>query len=381
MGCGGSTEENADEIKKQKIQNKAVSKQLENDAQKDDKIIKLLLLGAGGSGKSTLFKQLQFIHKKGFQPKERRGFISHIHGQCIDALQKLIDSCEDRYNDDPQNNKDFKLYNYDDSDDVDDVKNSNDIKDAATFITSLKANTNLIERADVVAVMLKLWQNETIQMMFALRNEIAVPDSTEYYFNNMDRITDPNYEPSDEDLLLVRHRTVGMQEKFFTVKDHKFKIVDVGGQRNERKKWIHFFDNVTAVIFVVSLSCYDETTFEEDINGMTESISVFDEQVNSRTFSNTSFILFLNKSDLFQDKIKKVPIKTCDNFSAYNGAATDYNENLKFIKEYFEGVNKNKARDVFQHVTCATNKNNVESVFNDVQTMIITASLADTGLG
>lgn len=100
-----------------------------------------------------------------------------------------------------------------------------------------------------------------------------------------------------------------MLEKNFVIKDHKFKICDVGGQRSERRKWMNFFSNVTSVIFVVSLSCYDELTFEEETNAMTTSIEVFDEQVNGEWFKDTPFILFLNKSDLFYQKIETVPIK------------------------------------------------------------------------
>eukprot|EP00483_Globobulimina_turgida_P008542 UN08559 len=102
--------------------------------------------------------------------------------------------------------------------------------------------------------------------MYAIRNEICVPDSSEYFFSDLDRVTGPNYVPTDTDLLMVRYRTTGMQEKNFLIKNHKFKICDVGGQRNERRKWIHFFSHVTSVIFVVSLSCYDELTFEEEEN-------------------------------------------------------------------------------------------------------------------
>lgn len=87
-------------------------------------------------------------------------------------------------------------------------------------------------------------------------------------------------------------------------------IFDVGGQRNERKKWIHCFDDVTAVIFVAAISEYDQVLYEESgQNRMYEALDLFDEICNSRWFKDTSMILFLNKKDLFEQKMKKVDIR------------------------------------------------------------------------
>ena len=86
---------------------------------------------------------------------------------------------------------------------------------------------------------------------------------------------------------------------------------DVGGQRNERKKWIHCFENVTAVIFVAALSEYDQVLYEDETtNRMTEALNLFDEICNSRWFRETSMILFLNKRDLFQAKVWQ-PVCVC----------------------------------------------------------------------
>jgi len=83
-------------------------------------------------------------------------------------------------------------------------------------------------------------------------------------------------------------------------------MVDVGGQRSERKKWIHCFEDVTAVVFCVAMSEYDQTLYEdENVKRLDESVKLFDEICNSRWFSETSVILFLNKSDIFREKIKK----------------------------------------------------------------------------
>ena len=59
----------------------------------------------------------------------------------------------------------------------------------------------------------------------------------------------------------ARIRTAGIKQYDFEIRKNLFKIVDVGGQRNERKKWIHAFEDVTAVIFVAALSCYNAVMY------------------------------------------------------------------------------------------------------------------------
>ena len=55
-----------------------------------------------------------------------------------------------------------------------------------------------------------LWEIKAIQEMFAIRNEICVPDSTEYFFNHLQRVTKDEYVPTDKDILMVYHVTRGI---------------------------------------------------------------------------------------------------------------------------------------------------------------------------
>ena len=72
-----------------------------------------------------------------------------------------------------------------------------------------------------------------------------------------------------------------------------FEMYDVGGQRSERRKWIDCFDSVTAIIFVVALSEYDQTLAEaKRTNRMVEALELFRSVCNNRAFSNTSIICF-----------------------------------------------------------------------------------------
>merc|ERR1711933_480780 len=112
--------------------------------------------------------------------------------------------------------------------------------------------------------------------------------------------------------------TTGMRDKTFTIKDTVFNIYDGGGQRSERSKWIHCFDTVHGILFVSSLSCYDQMLYEEnELNAMGEALELFSIVANSRYFRNSSLILFLNKADLFEEKIKIKSLTVC--FSEYDG--------------------------------------------------------------
>ena len=152
--------------------------------------------------------------------------------------------------------------------------------------------------------------------------------------------------------MLVRKRTTGIIEEHFLIKSTKFHIFDVGGQRNERKKWIHCFEGVTAVIFVASLSSYNEVLLEdENVIVMMEEINLFDQICNSRWFLDTAFILFLNKRDLFEEKYKinKIPLTECfDDWNSYG--SSDYESAMTFIKKKYMARNQNTQKQIYTHV-------------------------------
>jgi hypothetical protein len=88
--------------------------------------------------------------------------------------------------------------------------------------------------------------------------------SSSSYFESIDRISDPRFTPSDQDVLRSRVKTTGITETTFIIGDLTYRMFDVGGQRSERKKWIHCFENVTAIIFLVAISEYDQVLIEDE---------------------------------------------------------------------------------------------------------------------
>jgi hypothetical protein len=155
-------------------------------------------------------------------------------------------------------------------------------------------------------------------------------------------------------------------------------MVDVGGQRNERRKWIHCFDDVTAVIFVTSLSEYDQKLAEDDTtNRMKESLVLFEEICTTKYFQDTSIIIFFNKKDLFEEKITEIDLNVC--FPEYKGGC-DYDAAAAFIEDRFVELNSSKTRQLYVHFTCATDTENIRVVFNAVKNIILHNNLRDANL-
>jgi guanine nucleotide-binding protein G(o) subunit alpha len=147
---------------------------------------------------------------------------------------------------------------------------------------------------------------------------------------------------------------------------------------------IHCFEDVTAIIFCVALSEYDQVLYEdESTNRMHESLRLFDSICNNKwfvlkihffipmfsrfflffRFVYTGIILFLNKKDLFEEKIKRSPLTLC--FREYTGP-NEYDPAAEYIQAQFVAKNKSTQKEVYCHHTCATDTQNVQFVFDAV---------------
>lgn len=172
------------------------------------------------------------------------------------------------------------------------------------------------------------------------------------YFDSIDRIAAPDYIPNDQDVLRSRVKTTGITETTFIIGDLTYRMFDVGGQRSERKKWIHCFENVTTILFLVAISEYDQLLFEDEtVNRMQEALTLFDSICNSRWFVKTSIILFLNKIDRFKEKLPVSPMKNY--FPDYEGGS-DYAAACDYILNRFVSLNQHETKQIYTHFTCAT---------------------------
>eukprot|EP00475_Leptophrys_vorax_P025344 TRINITY_DN3550_c0_g1_i1.p1 TRINITY_DN3550_c0_g1~~TRINITY_DN3550_c0_g1_i1.p1 ORF type:complete len:359 (+),score=97.03 TRINITY_DN3550_c0_g1_i1:100-1176(+) len=342
-----------EKLAKQKQFNQQMDTKMQAKQMDDSQIRKLLLLGAGESGKSTLFKQVISLYGKGFTEEDRKGLKNVVHNNTVLAMKTLVKNSDLlRHPVAPENQA------------------------SKQFIQEMKNEAQV--DAEVAGHIERLWGDQGIKDTYAERAKFQLIDSSEYFFGRLSEMCKPGYIPSEQDMLRTRVRTTGMVETNFEIDGTKFKMFDVGGQRNERKKWIHCFDAVTAVIFVAAISEYNQTLFEDDqTNRIDEALSLFEEICNSRWFRDTSMILFLNKRDLFERKIKVVPVS--DYFPEYKDGA-DAEKGAEFFTTLFLSKNKSPQKQIYPQVTCATDKGNIQHVFNSVKDTIIRESLKGGGL-
>jgi guanine nucleotide-binding protein G(i) subunit alpha len=196
------------------------------------------------------------------------------------------------------------------------------------------------------------------------------------FFEGIRRISSADYLPNETDLLRAGIKTSGISETRFRMGSLSIKMVDVNGQRSEMKKWIHAFENVPVILFVVDMDEYDEVSLEKPYrNKMMESIVLFDSIVNSRWFMRSSVFLLLNKLDSFRRKLRMAPL--ANYFPDYSGGS-DVNKAEEFILWRFTKLNRANLT-IYPHLIETTDKFNIRLVFNSIEEAFIKRDLEKRG--
>ncbi|KAE9396629.1 G protein alpha-subunit [Gymnopus androsaceus JB14] len=313
MGCVQSSGLGGDE--KAKARNDEIENQLTMDRMMARNNVKILLLGAGESGKSTVLKQMKLIHSGGYNDQERESYKEIIFSNA------------------------YSIY-------------------AVSILGVLpQLNLSLIPRNNA--------HRDTLLALSMDWNEVddlprGIADSIRSLWK------DPNVKEAD--ILRSRVKTTGITEMTFKVGELTYNMFDVGGQQSERKKWIHCFENVNMLLFLVSLPEYDMTLYEdENVNRVQEALILFDSICNSRWFLGTTIVLFLNKIDLFAEKLHRSPLS--DYFPDYNGGE-DYAAASNYLHNRFVSRNK-RIKPLFAYYTCATDTQKMKLVLNNIHDIIL----------
>ncbi|KAK1225631.1 Guanine nucleotide-binding protein alpha-2 subunit [Marasmius sp. AFHP31] len=336
----------------------AIDKIIDEDAKKFKRECKILLLGSGESGKSTVVKQMRIIHKDGFPDAERKTFAPIVYRNVLDSAQAIIVMMR-------KLNIDCEVYS--------NRQHANQIADY-----KLDESTAFVLSPDIADAINQFWRDPVVTKIIDEHgSDFYLMDSADYFFEEVLRIGSPDYLPNEMDVLRARQKSTGITETRFSMGQLSIHMFDVGGQRSERRKWIHCFESVTSIIFCTALSEYDQVLLEEKSqNRMTESLILFESIINSRWFLRTSIILFLNKIDVFKKKLPKVALEKY--FSEYTGG-NDINKAAKYILWKF--MQANRARlSVYPHLTQATDTTNIRLVFAAVKETILQNALKASGI-
>lgn len=367
----GSSQSKTPEEVQQKKESRKIDAQIKIDEgeSKQRNNAKLLLLGAGESGKSTILKQTKILHIQGFGSEEKASFRWVVYSNMMEGIKTILEAM-------PVLGITFQNEEM--------AAHSQEI---LTFIQKQSRLSVLEHLPDPISdALLKLWEDEDVKKTLTMSNKYQLDDSVPYFFSHLDRIIKVGYTPNEQDIVRARVVTTGIVEVNFKLNHNKmninFSMFDVGGQRSERRKWIHCFEGVTAVMFVTSLAEYDQVLVEDNkTNRMVESLDLFKSIVNNKFFNYSSFILFLNKNDLFEEKMSKFSFTNY--FPEYKGEK-EAEPVREWIKEQFLMRNevivdqkRNVKKKIYPHYTNATDTENIKFVFEDVTNIIVEKLLAE----
>ncbi|XP_060521271.1 guanine nucleotide-binding protein G(o) subunit alpha-like [Cylas formicarius] len=344
-----------------KRRSEEIDRQLGEFAKQQNNVIKILLLGAGESGKSTLVKQMKIIHADGFTHAELSSYRPTVLDNLLSSMKYVLAG--------------MGLLRIN----LEYIRNKIHAKNVLAADSCFDMSFQVLP--DVAASLQALWSDRGVRLAVARGYEYELNDSALYLFENMERICDPKYVPNPTDVLRARVRTQGIIETQFRIQDIIVSMYDVGGQRSQRRKWIYCFDDVRAVLFVISLSGYDMTLIEDPtVNRLEESLNLFGQIVNNPFFREASFVLFLNKFDLFREKIVYSQRHLRLYFPDYKGPDKDVDRGALFIQHKFILRNSDSRKVLYPHFTTATDTANVQVVFQSVMEMVISANMGQVTL-
>eukprot|EP01080_Neovahlkampfia_damariscottae_P007179 gene7179-11491_t len=328
------------------------SKQPTEKKEKKDEY-KLLLLGTGDSGKTTFINQTNLIHDPSYFKKKEKYFKADIFRNLLSGMAIICEYVIDQ-----------KLP----------FKNEENEKFAKNII-----DTNDEEEANILEIftkqihnqMISLWKEEIIQnSVLICQKKFGLYENISIYFKTLEEFSPNVYETTKEDVISSTKKTTGITTFPLDVKIdeqiYKTKIIDTGGQRNERKKWKQCYSkgDISGILFIVSLSEFDQLNYEDNkTNRMTDSLKIFNSILLDESISKIPVFLIFNKIDIFEEKIKNSSSELKELFSDYQDDF-DFETSKKFIQNKY--LENNQNNQITVHYSNFKDEKNVQQLLNQI---------------
>ncbi|KII91090.1 hypothetical protein PLICRDRAFT_52763 [Plicaturopsis crispa FD-325 SS-3] len=248
------------------------------------------------------------------------------------------------------------------------------------------------EAADVIAGcredIKRLWNDPAVRKALVAQ-KIRMEESPGFFLNDVDRIADSSYEPSDGDVVRARLRTLGVQEYVFNPKfkgEHGrvWHMYDVAGARTTRAAWLPYFDNVNAIIFLAPVSCFNEALAEDKrVNRLQDSTLLWKAVCSSPLLADVQLILFLNKIDLLEHKLRDGKLQIREFIPSYKDRPNTAESLTDYLKTKFKDTLRNyspKRRPFFVHLTSVIDTEATRDTIINVQEGIMRNALKSAQL-
>ncbi|KAF8889105.1 guanine nucleotide binding protein, alpha subunit [Infundibulicybe gibba] len=229
-------------------------------------------------------------------------------------------------------------------------------------------------REDIKAI----WEDPLIQEMLT-RRKARLEDSPGFFLNDTERIATQTYQPTDDDVIRARLRTLGVQEYKF-IFDHgrtigqEWRIYDVGGTRSSRGAWYPYFDDVDAIIFLAPISPFDEKLAEDRrVNRLEDSYLLWRSVCSCKLLARTQIILFLNKCDLLVAKLQR-GIRIRDSVPSFGDRKNDLSTATRYFQQHFKEISKQHSpvpRQFYVHLTSVVDTKSTAVTLGAVEESIL----------
>eukprot|EP00455_Lapot_gusevi_P030296 TRINITY_DN3258_c0_g1_i4.p1 TRINITY_DN3258_c0_g1~~TRINITY_DN3258_c0_g1_i4.p1 ORF type:complete len:338 (+),score=10.82 TRINITY_DN3258_c0_g1_i4:93-1106(+) len=268
---------------------------------------KWLLLGSGQVGKSTIFRHMRYTGYE-LQPQS---LLKDLQNSTWMVMKRLVDEQSARLG-----------------------RPIASILAEETKIVDMASDYDHEYTAEVGAVLHRLWQDPFIRQCYFRRHEFHLPDSAGYLLDRATQWADPNYTVTLQDILHIVKSTSGIITWTGELNGQKVAVTDVGGLKNERRKWPFAMEGTSMVLFVASLSQYDRVMYEDpSINQLQDSLDLFEFVAKHNQLENCRLVLIFNQMDLFRAKIQRCSLR--DYFPDYDGPQQDADAAQAWLVQQF----------------------------------------------